>query len=123
MRWTRLSFFYLMGYLTIGGVSLLVAPQVSVQLLGSAGSYPTVMLRLVGGFLVALGLVILGIVRHRVEVLYPTTLAVRAVLLATILWVYADSRDPMFLWLAGIVALGMSLTAAGLVADRRAHGL
>ena len=121
MRWTRLSFFYLMGYLAIGGVGLLAVPEFSIQLLGSIGSYPTVMLRLVGGFMVALSLVIIGIVRHRVEVLYASTLAIRVVLLATILWVYVDSLDPMFLWLTGIVALGMGLTTAGLVADRRAR--
>ena len=121
MRWTRLSFFYLMSYLGVGGIGLLVAPDLATRLLGSTGTYPRVVLRLVGGFMVALSLVIIGIVRDRVEVLYPVTLLVRVVLLTTLLWVFVDSRDPMFLSLAGIVALGMMLTAVGLVPDRRGH--
>jgi uncharacterized protein YjeT (DUF2065 family) len=110
-----------MSYLGVGGIGLLVAPHLTTRLLGATGPYPRVMLRLVGGFMVALSLVIIGIVRDRVEVLYPVTLLVRVVLLTTLLWVFVDSRDPMFLSLAGIVALGMMLTAVGLVKDRRGH--
>jgi hypothetical protein len=59
-------------------------------------------------------------VRHRVEVLYPTTLAMRVVLVGTMVALYVASRDPLFLVLTGIVGLGMLLTATGLLADRRA---
>jgi uncharacterized protein YjeT (DUF2065 family) len=120
MHWTRLSFVYLMSYLILGGVGLLVAPEFALRLLGATASYPPVLVRFLGAFMVALGIVIVQIARHRVEELYPTTLMVRVVLLATIVWLYFESRDPLFLVLAGIVALGMLLTTAGFLTDRRA---
>ena len=119
MSWTRLSFFYLISYLGIGGIGLVAAPEFSIRLLGSTGTYPTELWRLIGGFMIALSLVVIGIFRHRVEVLYPTTLMVRIVLLATILWTFFDLRDPLFLSLAGIVALGMILTTLGILADKK----
>ena len=120
MRWTRLSFFYLIGYLSVGGLGLLVAPDLALRLLGATASYPAVLVRLLGAFMVALALLVGQIVRYRVEVLYPTTLMVRIVLLGTIVGLYFASRDPLFLVLSGIVALGMLLTTAGLLTDRRA---
>jgi hypothetical protein len=45
---------------------------------------------------------------------------VRVVLLGTIVGLYFESRDPLFWVLSGIVALGMLLTTAGLLTDRRA---
>lgn len=121
MRWTRLSFCYLIGYLSLGGVGLLFAPEVALRLLGATGSYPPLLVRFLGAFMVGLGIVIGQIVRHRVEVLYPTTLIVRVVLLSTIVGLYFESRDRLFLVLAGIVALGMLLTSAGLLIDRRSR--
>ena len=120
MRWTRLSFFYLVGYLTAGGLGLLFAPALALQLLGATGSYPAVLVRFMGSLLLALGILVAQIVRHRVEVLYQTTLVVRVVLIATLISLYVPSRDPLFLVLTGIVGLGMILTTTGLLADRRA---
>jgi uncharacterized protein YjeT (DUF2065 family) len=119
MSWTRLSFIYLAGYLWIGGLGLLAAPDRAIRLLGSDELYPPVLLRLAGGLMLALGIVVADIARQRIEPLYPTTLIVRTVLLATILWLFIASRDVLFLSLAGIVAFGMLLTGLGLVADRR----
>ena len=121
MRWTRLSFFYLVGYLTAGGLGLLFAPALALQLLGATGSYPAVLVRFMGSLLLALGILVAQIVRHRVEALYPTTLVVRVVLVATLVALYGASHDPLFLVLTGIVGLGMVLTASGLLADRRAQ--
>lgn len=120
MRWTRLSFFYLIGYLSVGGLGLLVAPELALRLLGATASYPAALVRLLGAFMVALALLVGQIVRYRVEVLYPTTLMVRVVLLGTIVGLYFESHDPLFLVLSGIVALGMLLTTASLLTDRRA---
>ena len=122
MRWTRLSFFYLVGYLTLGGLGLLFAPMLALQLLGATGSYPAVLVRFMGSLLLALGILVAQIVRHRVEALYPTTLVVRIVLVATMVALYAASRDTLFLVLTGIVGLGMALTSTGFVVDRRAAG-
>ena len=120
MRWTRLSFSYLVGYLTAGGLGLLFAPALALRLLGATGSYPAVLVRFMGSLLLALGILVAQIVRHRVEALYPTTLVVRVVLVATMVALYVTSRDPLFLVLTGIVGVGMILTTTGLLADRRA---
>jgi uncharacterized protein YjeT (DUF2065 family) len=120
MRWTRLSFLYLMSYLILGGIGLLAAPSTAIHLLGSSADYPPVILRLSGALMLGLGLMIADIARRDIAILYPSTLIVRTMLLAAILALYVSSRDPMFLVLAAIVALGMALTGAGLVWDR--HG-
>ena len=122
MRWTRLSFFYLVGYLTVGGLGLLFAPALALQLLGATGTYPPVLVRFMGSLLLALGILVAQIMRHRVEALYPTTLVVRVVLVTTLVALYVASRDPLFLVLTGIVGLGMALTTTGFVVDRRAGG-
>src|SRR5262249_18525982 len=123
MHWSRLSFFYLMSYLGLGGLGLLVAPELAIRLLGSSESYPPVMLKFIGAFMVSLSIVIIQIVRYRVEVLYPSTLMVRVVLLGTVLWLYVESRDPLFLSIGGIVALGMLFTMTGLLMDRKAPAI
>ncbi len=120
MPWTRLTFFYLIGYLSLGGIGLLFAPELALRLLGATGIYPPVLARFCGAFMVALGILVAQIVRHRLEVLYPTTLIVRVVLVGTIVELYLESRDPLFLVLTGIVGLGMLLTTAGFLTDRRA---
>jgi uncharacterized protein (DUF486 family) len=53
-----------------------------------------------------------------VAVLYPTTVAVRCVLLAGLAWLYHLSRDPFFLVILVIVALGVALTGTALAAER-----
>jgi len=119
MRWTRLSFLYLIGYLTVGGVGLIVVPEFSVRLFGGTGSYPIVLWRVLGGFMLGIAIIIFQIVRLRVEVLYTTPLMVRVPILAVMLWAYFDTRDLVFLTLAVIVAIGMILTTIGLVVDGR----
>ena len=88
----------------------LTAPELALRLLGATGSYPSSLSRLIGALLLALGMLIWQIVRHRVEPLYRFTLVVRTVLVATMVGLYLTSRDPLFLVLAGIVGLGMVLT-------------
>src|SRR5437899_11442417 len=121
MRRTRLSFFYLVGYLTFGGVRLFSSPAFELHLCGATGSYPPVLVRFMGALLLALGILVSQIVRHRVEVLYPATLVVRVVLVGTMVPLYVASRDPLFLVLTAIVGLGMVLPATCLLADQRAR--
>jgi hypothetical protein len=119
MPWTRLSFLYLIGYLWLGGLGLLAAPSLAIGLLGASEPYPPVLLRLIGGLMLGLGIIVGEIARRRIEPLYPTTLVVRAVLMVILLWSFIATGDPLFLSLAGIVALGMVFTGLGLVADRK----
>jgi uncharacterized protein YjeT (DUF2065 family) len=120
MQWTRASLFYLAGYLLLTGISFLVAPHLSLSLLGSQTTHEAPLVRFIGGFMVALGTVVSQIIRHRVEVLYRTTAAVRVFFLVLITGLYSESRDPMCLSILLVVGLGFSLTVTGLFLDRGA---
>jgi hypothetical protein len=118
MRWTRVSFFYLMTYLGLGGLGLVAVPDLALRLLGSTANDSLYLARFIGAFMIALSIIVIQIVRHRVEVMYRTTLIARIVLVTTALWLYIESRDLLFLSISGIVGVGMLLTMFGLIADR-----
>jgi hypothetical protein len=117
----RLSLFYVAAYLLIAGVGLAAAPDVALSLLGSTSEYGTVLPRALGVLLLGLALLVVQLIRHRADALYPTTLAVRAVFAVGFAWLYAISRDPFFVAVDAVIAVGMVLTAVGLLLDRRAR--
>ena len=119
MHRTHLSLYYLFSYLIFAGLSLLVAPQFALRLLLSDADYGDVLPRLPGVILLALGIVVMQIVRLKVQVLYSTTLIVRSIILICLFGLYSYSRNPLFLVLVGIVALGVTLTGASFWLDRR----
>ena len=119
MKKTRLSLYYLIGYLIPAGLALLIAPEFALKLLFSNGDYGDVLPRLLGTVLLALGIVIFQIVRLKIDVLYTTTLVVRGVILTCLLGLYLYSRDPFFLVLIAIVGFGVLLTGVSYVLDRR----
>jgi uncharacterized protein YjeT (DUF2065 family) len=119
MNRTHLSLYYLFSYLYVAGIALLFAPQFTLKLLFSNGSYGDIMPRFVGMFLIVLGTLILQITRHHVEVLYPTVLGVRLFILVVIAGLYFYSADPLFIVLFVIVGFGVVLTALGLWLDRQ----
>jgi hypothetical protein len=119
MNRTRLSLFYLVGYLIPAGVALLLGPQLALKLLFSTGSYGDVMPRFVGLFVLVLGILALQIVRHRLAVLYTTVLGVRGLMLLVMLALYFYSRDPLFISLLVVVGLGVVLTSISLWLDRQ----
>lgn len=110
MQKTRLSLYYLASYLLVGGVGLLLVPELALKLLFSSGDYGTAMPRTVGMFMVGMGAIIVQVIRHEATFLYPTTLAVRAFFLLTFLALYFSTGDPLFITLLFIVALGFVLT-------------
>jgi uncharacterized protein YjeT (DUF2065 family) len=118
MQRTRLSLFYLAGYLLIGGIGFLVFPQLSLKLLLSNGSYPDLMVRLVGMFMMGLGLVVVQFIRLRADDQYPGTLVLRTIFLPILGWMYWTYKDPMLLVLIGIVAFGYVLTMTCFLWDR-----
>ena len=120
MTRTRLSLIYLAGYLSFAGIALLVAPTFALQLLFSNGHYGEVFPRLAGMLLLGLAALIAQIIRHRLEVLYPTTLLVRVFFLAVLGYLYLLSSDPFFLVVFGIVALGVVLTGSSYLKERGA---
>ncbi len=118
MNRTRLSLYYLSGYLLIGGLGLLLFPIETLRLLLSNGNYGDVMPRLAGMLAAGLGLSVFGIIRTRAEANYPGTLLVRAFFLPCIIAFYVITHDPFFLVLLGIVGFGFVLTGWNYWADR-----
>ena len=119
MRRTHLSLYYLAGYLVVAGVALIATGQFATRLLLSNGEYGDALPRLLGVVLLALGILIVQIIRHRLEVLYPTTLVARGLILAVLAGLFLSTRDPFFLVLIGIVGLGVLLTGTSYLLDRR----
>ncbi|RPJ19138.1 MAG: hypothetical protein EHM35_21060 [Planctomycetaceae bacterium] len=122
MTKTRLSLFYLVGYLFPAGLGLLLAPRPTAKLLLSNAEYDTIMLRLAGMFLLGLGIIVMQLIRLRNEALYPTTLVVRVFFCVCISVFYFMSGDPLFLVMLGIVGLGVLLTGSCYLVDRRREG-
>ncbi len=119
MKRTHLSLYYLFSYLIVAGLALMTVPQFALRLLFSNGNYGELMPRLLGVVLFALGVFVFQTVRHSVEVLYTTTLAVRAVILAVLLGLYLYSADPLFISLMVIVGFGFVLTGVSYWLDRQ----
>jgi uncharacterized protein YjeT (DUF2065 family) len=118
MQRTRLSLFYLATYLLGAGIALILAPSLALTLLFAKGHYGDVMPRLLGVVLLALGIVIVQIIRHRLEVLYTTTLLVRAFIMLVLAGLLVYSGDPLFISLMVVVGLGMVLTGSSYLSER-----
>jgi uncharacterized protein YjeT (DUF2065 family) len=118
MNRTRLSLYYLASYLVGGGACFLLLPQLSATLFQSNGSYPDVMLRAIGMFMVALGFIVIQIIRHRAEAFYLTTLMVRAFICAGLIAFFLMVKDPLFLVLLVIVVSGMLFTGYNYLRER-----
>jgi thiol:disulfide interchange protein len=118
---TRLSLYYLAGYLTFAGLALLLVPSLALKLLLSNGDYGETFPRLAGMLLIGLAILITQIIRHRIEVLYPTTLVVRLFFLVVFAYLFLSSNDPFFLVVFGIVLLGVNLTGYSYFTERGTH--
>ncbi len=121
MNRTRLSLYYLAGYLTFAGLALLLVPSLALKLLLSNGDYGETFPRLAGMLLIGLAILITQIIRHRIEVLYPTTLVVRLFFLVVFAYLFLSSNDPFFLVVFGIVLLGVILTGYSYLTERGTH--
>ena len=118
---TRLSLFYLAGYLWVGGIGLLFAPNDVASLFLSNIEYPAVMLQSLGMFMIGLGIIVAQIIRLHISALYPTTLIVRIFISSCLLYFFFATRNPFFLVLFCIVVLGILLTGSIYLSERRAR--
>jgi uncharacterized protein YjeT (DUF2065 family) len=118
MKKTRFSLFYLAGYLIPAGLLLLLVPTFSTRLLLSNGNYGDVFPRLAGMLLIGIGVLVVQIIRFRLDMLYTTTLAIRLFFCACFIVFYLMSHDPFFLVLLVIVAFGLILTGTSYMLDR-----
>ena len=119
MRRTNLSLYYLAGYVLPAGVLLVFVPTFATTLLLSNVTYDEPPLRLAGLVLIALGILIVQIIRHSVEALYTTTLAVRSVLSLGLLALLISTGNPFFGVVLIVVLIGVALTGASYLVDRR----
>ncbi len=119
MKKTRGSLFYLASYLFIAGIGFLAFPKMTLSLFLSNGDYSDLMLRMIGSFMLGIGITVVQIIRHRATDLYSTTLIVRTMFLTLFTSFYFVYKDPMLLVLLGVMGLGFVLTLASYVADSR----
>ena len=119
MNRTRLTLYYLAGYLLPAGLLLLLVPEFATKLLLSNHTYDYAPFRLAGILLIAIGLLVVQIIRYRLEVLYPTTIVIRLLISATLIGLYIETGDPFFLVILVVVGVGIALTATSYVLDRR----
>ena len=64
---TQLSLYYLASYLLLGGIGLVADPRLGLQLLMAEGDYGQFMPRLAGGLMIALGILVVQVIRRRLE--------------------------------------------------------
>lgn len=121
MHRTRLSLFYLAGYLIPTGLGLMVAPDFMLRTLLSNGNYGAIMPSFAGVLLLALGLIVVQLIRAKAEKLYPVTLMVRAVIWVWTLRLYRASGDPLFAVILGVVGLGIVITGFCYMMERRSE--
>ncbi len=119
MRRTHLSLYYLAGYVLPAGVLLLLAPTFTTQLLLSNQTYDEPALRLAGLVLIALGIFIVQLIRHHVEVMYTTTLVVRSILSIGLAFLAVTTGNPFFAVVLAVVLFGVALTGVCYLLDRR----
>jgi uncharacterized protein YjeT (DUF2065 family) len=116
---TRLSLFYLAGYLLSGGTGFLFFPKTMLTIFQSTGEYSDVMLRFVGVLLLSIGIIVVQLIRHETTELYKTTLLVRTVILIALTLFYLTYKDPLMIILLIIVGIGYIITFASYILDKK----
>ena len=103
----RLTVIYLRTYLLLGGVGLLLAPEIAPRLLLSNGAYGDVMPRVAGMFMIVVSGFIGQFVKRSDYTYYGYTVLARSFIVIVFTALYWKTRDPLFLVLDGIVLLGL----------------
>lgn len=119
---TRTSLFYPAMYLTGSGLSLVIAPQWLLKMMFSNGSYDSTAMRFAGVFVLGLAAIVVQIIRLRLDALYPTLIGVRVGFCAAYVALYAQTGDPFFLAVLGVVGAGLVASSISYVLDARSRG-
>ena len=119
MKKTRISLFYLAGYLIPTGIGLLFMPGITLKLLMSNGDYGDMFPRVVGMLLIGIGIFVVQLIRLKNYILYPTTIFVRIFFCICFVFFYFINRDPLFLVMLGVVAIGLVLTSVCYLSDSK----
>ncbi len=110
---------YLAGYLCGGGAAFALAPHLALKLMFSSGDYGDVFPRFAGMMVLALGLIVVQILRKEIWALYRTLIFVRIGLCTAWVVLFTLYRDPFFLTLLGLVGLGILISIVGARLDAK----
>ena len=119
MKWTRASLVYLASYLSITGAAFVLAPRQALELLQAEHTYDDAFVRFVGAFMLAVATLVVQMIRYRLAMLYATTLVIRVGFLIVIAELFYETRDRLFVFIFGVVALGVVLTLIGYLVERK----
>ena len=119
-KYKRIALIYLAGYLCGGGAALALVPHLALKLMFSNGDYGDVFPRFAGMMILALGLIVVQILRKEIYALYDTLIVVRVGLCTAWIVLFTLFRDPFFLTLLGLVGFGVLLSLVGGKLDARA---
>jgi hypothetical protein len=115
----RKSLYYPAFYLSIAGLGCALVPELFLKLMFSNGHYEAGFVRFTGVLLIGLAAIVIQIIRHRAQALYPTLIGVRVFFCAGYVVLYALTGDPFFLTVFAIVAAGLIASSMSYVKDRR----
>jgi hypothetical protein len=110
---------FVVSYLFLTGLGLAIAPEATLQSMGSSVDYGSIMPRWVGMFSLALAAVIGQVLRHKLTVLYPLGFFMPGAMLFGFLALYFKSGDKLFLVVAAVVAVGVVATGVSLWLDKK----
>jgi uncharacterized protein YjeT (DUF2065 family) len=119
-KYKRIGLIYLAGYLCGGGFGFALMPRLALKLMFSNGDYGEVFPRFAGMMVLALGLIVVQILRKEIYALYRTLIFVRLGLCTAWVVLFTLFRDPFFLTLLGMVGFGVLLSIVGGELDERA---
>ena len=98
---------YLASYLFIGGIGFGFIPDIILKLFMSTGTYGDIMPRVVGMFMIVLGLLITLFIKNEDYKYYLPTIIARSFIVIFLSVLYFLSNDPLFMILNIIVLLGL----------------
>jgi uncharacterized protein YjeT (DUF2065 family) len=115
---TRLSMFYLAGYLLPVGLALMFVPQPTMKLFLTNHAYDDLGLRIGGVFLFAIGMIVSGMIINEASRAYLVTLFVRAFIITALFVLYTFYGDPALVVINLVVGVGWVLTYLGWRKDK-----
>jgi hypothetical protein len=80
--------------------------------------YDPIAMRFSGVFVLGLAIIVLQAIRLRFDALYPTLIGVRVVFCAIYIVMFAQTHNPFFLVVLGIVGAGLVASSVAYARDR-----
>jgi hypothetical protein len=105
-------------YLSLAGLGLALAPDLFLKLMFSNTAYDPGFARFTGILLLGLAAIVIQVVRHRIDRLYPTLIGVRVFFCVGYIVLYFMTGNPFFLAVLGIVGVGLVASSISFARDR-----